>query len=519
VPEKHYMLPVLERQPNVEELIEGEFYFVLHAPRQSGKTTFLDVLTDKINSEGKKYALNVSLASLRSFSDITTGLSEVIGQLDQAMFSSQVEIIKQKADTNNFLSGKVTLTRMVRMFLNQLSENLDKDLVIFFDEADCLQEAPLIPFLSQIRDGYNIRHKKGNKFPSSMALVGMRDIRDYLTQVRADELSKGVASPFNIKKEALTLSNFTQKDIGTLYRQHTEATGQVFEEPAIVKAWYWSEGQPWLVNALADTVIAKQLHNDFSVAITGDHIDQAAEILIQRRDTHIDSLLERLKETRVIRVMDAVFASTKGKVPIRSDDRQYCIDLGLVVKNDDESLRPSNNIYKEVSSRVITDEIQYSLDINIDQKTWTDGKFLLMSHLLKQFQNFWRHNSLSFPSKFKDFAAFKYDEATYAFMLLAYLQKIVNSGGIVHPQYAEGRGAVDIAILYNGREYLIECKLNEDYFSLADSLKQIAGYLDTAGEKEGWLVVFDRDLNKTWDQKIFWETHEYNGKTIHYVGC
>jgi hypothetical protein len=102
---------------------------------------------------------------------------------------------------------------------------------------------------------------------------------------------------------------------------------------------------------------------------------------------------------------------------------------------------------------------------------------------------------------------------------LAYLRKVVNSGGSVCGQYAEGRGAIDVAVIYNAREYLVECKLKEDYFSLDDSLKQISAYLDTAGEKEGWLLVFDRDLKKSWSEKIFWETHEYKGQIIHYVGC
>ncbi|MDR3203530.1 MAG: hypothetical protein LBV23_02125 [Deltaproteobacteria bacterium] len=48
VPEKHYLLPVLPRLPEVDDLIEDEYYFILHAPRQSGKTTFLNFLTNKL---------------------------------------------------------------------------------------------------------------------------------------------------------------------------------------------------------------------------------------------------------------------------------------------------------------------------------------------------------------------------------------------------------------------------------------------------------------------------------------
>ena len=35
---KHYMLPATERLPEVPMLIRRGLYFVVHAPRQSGKT-------------------------------------------------------------------------------------------------------------------------------------------------------------------------------------------------------------------------------------------------------------------------------------------------------------------------------------------------------------------------------------------------------------------------------------------------------------------------------------------------
>ena len=38
LPAKHYMLPALERMPEIRRLVEREMYFVVHAPRQSGKT-------------------------------------------------------------------------------------------------------------------------------------------------------------------------------------------------------------------------------------------------------------------------------------------------------------------------------------------------------------------------------------------------------------------------------------------------------------------------------------------------
>ncbi|MDR0549236.1 MAG: AAA-like domain-containing protein [Deltaproteobacteria bacterium] len=520
VPEKHYMLPVLPRLPGVNEMIDNENYFILHAPRQSGKTTFIKALTEKINKDSQRYALYCSLAILREATDKIEAIDLIVSRINWSIKYSSVDTIKHKVFSYDTLSGMSSPDTKIQEILTILCLDLDKPVVVFFDEADSLIGPGLLTFLTQIRDGFINRNDLGNKFPSSLALIGMRNIRDYLSTNHPDSVGGHLASPFNIVTKKMTLANFTEREIGALYRQHTLATGQVFEDSAIAKAWYWSEGQPWLVNALAREVVTEQLNNDFSVTITKDHIDEAAEILIKRRDTHIDSLLERLKEPRVIKVMDFVFAGTKGKnIPIDSDDRQYCIDLGLVIKNDDQSLRPANKIYQEVIFRKITDQIEYILTINQHKNMWTDGKVLFISNLLKEFQKFWRHDSRSFPSRYKDFAASKYDEATYTFMLLAYLQKIINSGGSVHRQFSEGRGAIDITAIYNGHEYLIEAKLNEKYFSLEDSLKQLSGYMDTAGTNEAWLVIFDRDLEKSWDEKIYWKTQEYNGKTIHVVGC
>ena len=37
-PARHYMIPAVERLPQVTRLIEREQYFAIHAARQSGKT-------------------------------------------------------------------------------------------------------------------------------------------------------------------------------------------------------------------------------------------------------------------------------------------------------------------------------------------------------------------------------------------------------------------------------------------------------------------------------------------------
>ncbi|MDR2199191.1 MAG: hypothetical protein LBR53_07050 [Deltaproteobacteria bacterium] len=175
-------------------------------------------------------------------------------------------------------------------------------------------------------------------------------------------------------------------------------------------------------------------------------------------------------------------------------------------------------MYRDVMGRLITDEIKDILIDTIPDLPWTDGKVIFISDILKEFQQFWRNGSLSFPFREKNFTAHIYDEALYSFILEAFLQRLVNSKAVVIRELPIGRRAVDIGIIYMKRRYIIEVKLKGNY-SLESSLTQLAGYLETNNEKEGWLVIFDRGRSKSWDQKITWDTTEYEGRIIHVIGC
>jgi hypothetical protein len=395
-------------------------------------------------------------------------------------------------------------------------------LVVFFDEADCIAKQALLSFLTQLRDGYTVRHF--TPFPRSIALIGMRNIRDYKARIRPATDSLGTASPFNIITESLTLSNFTQDEIKNLYAQHTEATGQVFLDEAFERAWYWSEGQPWLVNAMACEVIEEILASDYEPVIIPDLIDKAADNLMKRRDTHIDSLLARLHEPRVKRFIEPMLALYEDSAlmlkagedgGVLEDDLQYCLDLGLI--KDDHGLRPANPIYASVIVRYLNSNIQRQLERAISGESirkWMDGRNIDMTGLLKEFQKFWAENSEKYLK------GLRYLEAGPHILLAGFLQRVVNGGAWVIPQYADGLGYADLVVKYAGKSYVIELKLKDSQRSVAASQEQLLRYMDGLLVKEGWLLIFDRKPEKSWSEKITWETVTVpTGQTIHVVGC
>ena len=334
--EKHYMIEAASRLQGVEYLIDTERYFVIHAARQSGKTTYMNDLAQRINAAGKYYALYCSLEGMQKIVDVEKGIPEIVKIIKEALSYSQIPVREDFAKNPDYSF----FTGVLKQELTLFCMKLDKPLVILFDESDCLSEGTLISFLRQLRNGYI--NRINIPFVHSLALVGMRNIRDYKAKIRPDSESLGSASPFNIVTETFTLKNFTKEEISSLYRQHTDESGQIFEQDAIDLVYEQTQGQPWLVNAIVREVIVKMLQSDYTRPVTASLVDEAIQTIIVRRDTHIDSLLERLKEERVRSVIEPMLVGEDffGRT---TDDYQYVTDLGII-KSIEGKIQPSNPI-------------------------------------------------------------------------------------------------------------------------------------------------------------------------------
>ena len=377
-PEEHYMLPSELRCNEVMDLIRLKQYFVIHAARQSGKTTLLLDLVRKMNEDGDYHALYCSLESAQSINDPAQGIPAIISNVQTAVkYNPSLPKTTEPPRTDHYYTA-------LKEYLTDFCINLDKPLVILFDETDCLANGTLISFLRQIRDGYV--NRSTISFVHSVGLIGMRNIRDYKGKIREDRETLGSASPFNIVTESLTLQNFTREEVGQLLAQHTRETGQAFSSESLDRLFHYTQGQPWLVNAAAREVVVKILKNDFSQSPSCAHVDQAVETIIQRRDTHIDSLLERLKEERVRKIVEPLLVGeTRGVDPL-DDDYQYVLDLGLL-KESAGLLYFSNPIYSEVVVRYLGMKAQNELTPDRHEPVaYTQDGRLDMKGLLTDFQ-------------------------------------------------------------------------------------------------------------------------------------
>ena len=507
VPAKHYMLPALNRLPEIRRLIGMERYFVIHAPRQTGKTTALKALVREINTKGEMVALYCTLETLQNAKDpdkANRAIRNLIFDNYSASFPNAANV-----DRPFPALGSDGVEIAVRSALRDLCRRAGKPLVVFFDEADCLFGDVLISFLRQLRDGYV--NREDIPFPTSIALVGMLDVRDYKAQIRPDGESLGQISPFNIISADIMLRNFTADEVAALYAQHTEATGQAFAPDVLDTVMEFSGGQPWLVNALARECV-EEIHGfRYDETVTSQDVETAKEAIIRRRDTHVDSLMERLREPRVRRIMEPVILGEQLLgTSVNDEDYRFVQDLGLL-KEVNGALVPSNKMYAEIIGRYLSRDDQTRMMQSIPQVPWATADGLDMSGLMAAFQKFWRENSGA------DRRAYEYGEATPHLVLMAFLQRVTNGNGRINREMALGSGRLDLCVEYRDKRYAVEVKTAKN-FKGDDSYKQLADYLDKLGLPEGWMPIFDEDKSKSWKEKLYNRDVELNGKTLHVVG-
>ena len=351
-PDEHYMMPALDRLPGVRELVAGGGYFVVHAPRQTGKTNALKALVREINAKGDTFALYCTLESLQNRADPEKANIAIRDLIADNVEMSPFYKAVPGAPALREERGGVGLA--VRTVLQNVCRAINKPVVVFFDEADCLVGDALISFLRQLRDGYVNRDMI--PFPKSIALVGMLDVRDYKAQIRPDGQSLGQSSPFNIRRKDMLIPNFTESDIAALYAQHTAETGQRFGDGVVEAVWRWTRGQPWLVNAIGCECVEEIHGNRYGETITVEDVEAAKEAIIRRTPVHLDYLFYMANLPRIKPLVDAGLRGSLTEAQREELNFKVLCGLGLFC-DANGTIEFANPIYAEYWEKMASGEL------------------------------------------------------------------------------------------------------------------------------------------------------------------
>ncbi|MCI5142337.1 MAG: ATP-binding protein, partial [Candidatus Electrothrix sp. ATG1] len=120
-----------------------------------------------------------------------------------------------------------------------------------------------------------------------------------------------------------------------------------------------------------------------------------------------------------------------------------------------------------------------------------------------------------------------YTEAFPHLLLMAFLHRVINGGGMVDREYAAGRGRMDLLIRFGGKNNLVEVKLVHPRMGRTatrdQGLEQVERYADQTDPHTCHLVIFDRradQRDKTWEERISRETcTTSSGRSVEVVWC
>ncbi len=507
---RHYCLPPLQRLDlkRVLRLIEQQKYFVLHAPRQTGKTSALLALMAHLNQSGDFRCLYVNVeVGQAARENVEAAKRAILSQLSTwAEFALTDTFIENHWQDILLSSGSLAALGAV---LTRWCEHDARPVVLLIDEIDALIGDSLISVLRQLRAGYA---RRPQHFPQSIILCGVRDVRDYRIHSSSEKEIITGGSAFNIRAESLRLGDFSRDEVEKLLKQHTKESGQDITDEAIARVWTLTEGQPWLVNALAyETCFRIPQGEDRSRKITDELIEQAKENLILRRETHLDQLADKLREDRVRRIVEPLLSGKGQLEDIPLDDLEYVRDLGMIKING--QARIANPIYREVIPRQLTSATEAMISQDPQAYIQPDGR-LDLTKLLAAFADFFRENSEHWIERFQ------YKEAGPQLLMQAFLQRIVNSGGRIEREYGLGRLRTDLLVLWpqpsGVQKAVIELKLLRRSLeqTIAEGLQQTWGYMDRCGADEGHLVIFDRREKRSWEERLFQRQESFQGKPI-----
>ncbi|MCB0579788.1 MAG: AAA-like domain-containing protein [Phaeodactylibacter sp.] len=460
IPSEHYTLLRKNLIEKGMDLVSGNRYFTIWAPRQTGKSTYFRLLAEELRKKGY-IVCHVNVENFLSADEkgLLQSISYDIGlALDQPIkvkkFSEFHDAIRQIQDVN---------------------------FVFIVDEVEGINPAIFGQFLHTIRNLYHSREKHCLK---SAILVGVSNI----VGVAQDN-----ASPFNIA-DNLEVPYFTKEETLELLGQHEAETGQMFEKSVKEKISQITANQPGLVNGFAYKLVEEC--KEKPVIGYEDYLEVEDWYLRLAIDKNVANILNKARQYRsfverlLFRDEEVEFDIDREAIKvlhtngiIRDDGKGYVeFWVPLYKKRIYKAFYPYTNGEKGFFFNQVADFFDLVKDGKID------FDFLIANYKnyvkRRSFKAFREKDEATGQYKSIKEAALKYSFETYISLFLERIEA---------KSYLEadtGLGRSDIIVNFRAREYVIETKIYRDSYQAGKGLKQLAYYCQSINIPEGLYLLF-----------------------------
>ena len=463
-PKEHYTVMRKALIAKGRDKVQKGRYFTIFAPRQSGKTTYFQLLIQELRKEAY-IPIWISFENLK-----TVTRSEFYEALT---YSIHRELSAYNIKIDYEIKNQIHLER----FFEQIQSKL---IVLVIDEFEGIPDSVLSELMHTFRKIY---HQKQYHGLHSLILVGVSTIA---------ELIVSSASPFNIVDE-LKISYFTFEEVRGLIEEYTAESGQAFDKEVIRAVYENTKGQPGLVCGLCAYLI-EEVSTDRSISVTINDLYKTLKyFLFKRFDKNIINIVQKAREKKAF-MLRLLFTDQAIPFSVHEPDIAYLYANGVI-----DDINGNAGILVPLYSKVLITAFRPLLNGETEHYVTAHDTFseyvtpdgLNIEAILNKYREYVRKRG------FRAFDTERLKEAAWHYSLDGFINFFIEClEGETFIEVPSGRGRTDILILYKRQKYIIETKIftNDSYFQKGK--RQLAEYLDSEGIAEGYYVVFSSKHTK-----------------------
>jgi len=483
-PHIHYHIDRTEVKGHIREKIEKGRYFTLNAARQTGKTTIFREVIAELEKDGDYFGILLSFETMRNVQK--DRFYEVLGKILSRRNLSKLEKFangKELPEPDNLRdqSGFMSWLREVGTIINRRG-------LLIIDEFDAIGSELAEPMLGAFRDMYLNRHETDEYVLQSIILVGVRNIPALLS---------GTQSPFNIADQ-YEVPYFSLAETKNLLSQHTEETGQPFAQKTVDALYHESQGQPFLVNRLAQ-ILTLDVVPDSTEAIEPLHMEQAMMDLMAENNTHFASITSKAEphRTTLLPMLFYDHKRTNFREPIARELLMYGILRKSRVKNVWVA-SIANPIYRKMLILTFA-PANGDVPLNMPMSGSFRHRYLIdevlnMDGLMDSFKVMMEEHGIQLLRSKRTYNPL---EIGGQYLILSYLTAALDSiGGYVALESINSAGEMDLVAFYWGTRFIIETKVWYGEKRFREGQHQLVRYLEAANQDKGYMVLFsEKDVS------------------------
>jgi hypothetical protein len=505
------MADISQKLTQIKALVDDGSYFTINRARQYGKTTTINLLSERLFNE--YICIDISFEGLddSSFKSESAFCSMFLHKVRESLIYSSAPA----GYADEWINDEVINIFNLGQHITKLCEN--KKVVLIIDEVDkASNNRILIHFLGLLREKF-LRGQRSRDYTfHSVILAGVADIKNVKFKMINDgvyiptDFEGGIYnSPWNIAVNFNVDMSLNPDEISTMLNEYEADHHTGMDIRAVAERIYaYTGGYPFLVSRVCQCVDC-ELNKDWTVS----GIQNAVNTILLETNVLFDDMSKNLENNPEL-------YNFLYELLIVGERKGYTTDVPVVrlaimygyIKRNGTGVSSLNSGFAKISNSMLEmrlSEYFINKDANIDR-----AKNAVSDSLYNMITANGRFNMELCLRKFAGHYREIYSQRDLPFLerhgrliFISYLRPLINGRGFLHieSQFTDIR-RMDVVVDYGNQQFIIELKLWKGEAAQEDAYQQLVGYMNSKNAKEGYLLTFDFRKARLESPKAEWVT-------------